>query len=116
MSPTLAGTVSIVTGAASGIGRATALALAAEGAAVTLVDRDATALDAVANQLGDRAQAIACDLTDLPAVPDVVAQAIEGFGRVDHLVNCAGITGTAGTVLAVNLDGWDEVYTVNLKA
>ncbi|MBW8827030.1 MAG: SDR family oxidoreductase [Acidobacteria bacterium] len=116
MTSTLAGTVSIVTGAASGIGRATALALAAEGAAVALVDRDGAALDTVAAVIGAQAHAITCDLADLAAVPGIVAQALERFGRVDHLVNCAGITGTAGTVLAVDLDSWDEVYAVNLKA
>jgi NAD(P)-dependent dehydrogenase (short-subunit alcohol dehydrogenase family) len=107
--------VSIVTGAASGIGRSTAEAVGGEGAAVVLVDR-APEVDDVAASMPGRSLAIELDLVELDRLAGVVEQAVDRFGRVDHLVNCAGITGPPMTLQDVDLDVWDHVYTVNVKA
>lgn len=86
----LSGRAAIVTGASRGIGRGVAEALVAEGASVLLVARSATALDAVAEPLGDTAATLPADLTDPAAAAQVVARCQEVFGRVDILVNNAG--------------------------
>lgn len=116
---TLDGAVSLVTGAASGIGRAATLACACAGASVVAVDRDADGLQAVAAELhhrGARALTVTVDLGDLEAVPEVVERAVRGMGRVDHLVNAAGVTGGGGTLLEPDLASWRQVYAVNLEA
>ena len=84
--------VVIVTGAASGIGKATAERFSAEGARVVLVDRERQALEKVAAALpSDRTLARVADVSDSKAVDDLVALAVERFGRLDVLVNNAGI-------------------------
>jgi NAD(P)-dependent dehydrogenase (short-subunit alcohol dehydrogenase family) len=115
----LDGAVSLVTGAASGIGRATAVALAAAGSAVAAVDRDEAGLAALVDELragGAEAAATPCDLSELDRIPAVVADVLATHGRIDHLVNCAGITGRAGSILEVDLGAWNEVFAVNLAA
>ena len=108
----IAGGVIVVTGASSGIGRATALLLAEQGAHSVLVARRAAELDAVAAEC-DRpgpgaagsALAVAADVTDSAAVEDVAARAVERFGRIDGWVNSAGARGVAvGTVLPAAID------------
>jgi len=89
----LAGRVVLVTGASSGIGEATARAVAAQGATVLLVARRAEELDRVRSEIeaaGGRAAAYPCDLTDLDAVDALVTQVLAEHGTVDHLVNNAG--------------------------
>ena len=92
-----AGKVAVVTGASSGIGRATALGLSREGASVVLVSRDQAALEAVAAEAAGPTAVVAADVTadDTPA--RVVAEAVARFGGIDVLVNAAGIIGTAST-------------------
>ena len=113
------GRVALVTGAASGIGRATARRLAAEGARVALVDRDATGAEAVARALGDgpTAQAFCCDVASSAEVAAVARAAEAALGPIDVLANVAGIGDPGGlplealsdalfaSVLAVNLAG-----------
>ncbi|MFF2053393.1 SDR family NAD(P)-dependent oxidoreductase [Leifsonia sp. NPDC058194] len=113
----LASAVTIVTGAASGIGRACARALVAEGSRVGLIDRDRAAGDGLARELGPAAVFVAADVTDEDALRDAVDAVAERFGRVDAVVCCAGISGPFGqrveeisvadfgTVLAVNVTG-----------
>jgi NAD(P)-dependent dehydrogenase (short-subunit alcohol dehydrogenase family) len=87
------GRVVLVTGASSGIGRATALRIAEAGGTVLLVARDAAKLDEVASLIaarGGSAEAYPCDLTDAAATARLVAQLLDGHGRVDVLVNNAG--------------------------
>jgi NAD(P)-dependent dehydrogenase (short-subunit alcohol dehydrogenase family) len=115
MAALLEGAVSIVTGAASGIGRATAGALAGQGVAVVLVDRASEVVD-VAASIDGPSSAVELDLCELDHLADVVEQAVDRFGRVDHLVNCAGITDHGMSLRRLDLDMWDNVYTVNLKA
>lgn len=111
----LSGMTSLVTGAASGIGRATAMALHEQGASVALVDIDGRVTN-VASALGARALDIVHDLADLGSLDGIVRLTLERFGRIDHLVNCAGITGGPMTLFDVDIDAWRRVYAVNLEA
>ena len=109
--------VALVTGGGRGIGRSIALALAEEGMDVAVSARSADQLESVAleiEQLGRRALALPCDVTDREAVFEAVAQAEQDLGPVDVLVNNAGITHSA-KFLAVDLDTWQQVMDVNLN-
>ena len=110
-----AGKVAVVTGASSGIGRATALAFAREGASVVLVSRDQAALEAVAAEAVGRTAVVAADVmaTDTPA--RVVQGAIERFGSIDVLVNAAGIIGTASTDQTPD-ELFDRMFAINVRA
>lgn len=83
--------IAIVTGAGRGIGRATALRLAGEGASVVVNDIDPDAASEVAAAIGDRGLAVVGDTVDLAAAEDLVARAVEAFGVLDIVVNVAGI-------------------------
>ncbi len=115
----LADRIAIVTGAAKGMGRDICLALAGEGAHLALAAREAGPLEALAREveaLGRRALAIPTDVTDEPAVERLVARARETFGRLDILVNAAGITGPIETpVWEIKADDFDHVIAVNLR-
>ena len=94
MTKTLAGTVALVTGASSGIGAATARALAAEGAAIALLARRADRLDELKAEIeaaGSTAVAISADVTDTVQVATAVEQTVGELGRIDTLVNNAGL-------------------------
>src|SRR5215210_7204576 len=91
MALTLEGTVALVTGASSGIGEATARALAAQGAAVAVVARRKDRLDALAAELGDRALAIEADVTQQDQAVGAVGHAVDELGRLDVVVNNAGV-------------------------
>ncbi len=95
----VAGKVVVVAGASSGMGRATALAAAREGADVVLAGRNAAALDEVAASSGGLA--VPTDATDPEAVGRLVARALDRFGRIDALINAVGtITTLSGTLMA----------------
>jgi NAD(P)-dependent dehydrogenase (short-subunit alcohol dehydrogenase family) len=113
-----AGKVAIVTGASSGIGRATALALTEAGAAVVAVGRDKAALELVAAELGhdDRpAIAVTADLVLADAPAAIVDAAVTRFGAVDLLVNAAGMIGF-GTTDQVSDEQWDAMMALNVRA
>ena len=107
-----------VTGAGSGIGRATAIAFARAGHAVALVDRAEDAGRAAADELagaGHDALFIACDVTDDAAVEQAVAQTFQRFGRLDAAFNAAGIDGEQGKLTAdISPENWHRVLAINL--
>ncbi len=114
--PSLAGKVSFVTGASRGIGRAIAKALAAEGATVVLTARDRARLaEAVAEitAAGGRAEARAMDVADRVSVEAAFDEVVKAHGRIDHLVNNAGIT-RDNLVLRMKDEDWQQVLATNL--
>ena len=113
----LDGRVALVTGAARGIGAATALALAETGARVALVDRDAEGIERTADAIGRAggdALAIPADVTDAPAIERAVDAVVAEWGRLDVLVNNAGIVRDA-TLGKVSDDDWTATLDVNLR-
>jgi NAD(P)-dependent dehydrogenase (short-subunit alcohol dehydrogenase family) len=114
---TYAGAVAIVTGAASGIGRAVSQELARRGAEVVLADRQAELVQDVAAEIvagGGRATAAALDVTQFPAVERLVAETAARTGRLDYLFNNAGI-GVVGEAILYGVEDWDRVFDVNLR-
>jgi NAD(P)-dependent dehydrogenase (short-subunit alcohol dehydrogenase family) len=114
----LSGKVALITGAASGIGRAAALLFAHEGAALALADVNADAGQRVANEIaqsGGRAFFGPMDVTRAADCQRLVERAIREFGRIDILFNNAGIIRRA-TVLELSEDDWDRVMAVNVKS
>jgi NAD(P)-dependent dehydrogenase (short-subunit alcohol dehydrogenase family) len=119
MSSELAGKVAFVTGGASGIGRATVTALLGTGATVAALDRDEPGINAVADQgraSGGNVIALAVNLADTKSISDTVAGVIKQCGRIDILVNCAGIAGRFQSLVETEEEAWDLVHTINLKA
>lgn len=109
------GRVALVTGAGSGLGRASALRLSAEGAAVVLIDIEADAVAAVASELSGDGLAVVADVADEAAVDDAVARAVDRFGRVDlHHLN-AGIFGSFAPLPEVTVDEFERVMAVNVR-
>jgi NAD(P)-dependent dehydrogenase (short-subunit alcohol dehydrogenase family) len=114
----LAGQVAFVTGASSGLGRATALALARAGASLALVARSGHDLAAVTDELrgeGHAGLAIACDLADAEGLANAVRRARGELGPVRVLVNAAA-TDAPGPVSELSVNAWDRVLAVNLRA
>ena len=109
----LAGKVCIVTGGASGIGRATCLLFAREGALLVVADRSLAGAEAVAEEAGPAALAMETDVADSQSVRALIARAVERFGRLDVLVNNAGY-GIAGSVVETDETAWDRLMAVNL--
>lgn len=110
--------VALVTGAGSGIGKATALALGRAGATVVAMSRTAAEIEATAAQIekaGGTALAVAVDTTDDAAMQALVAQALERFGRLDIVVANAGINGVWAPVEELAPAEWDKTIAVNLR-
>ena len=109
--------VAIVTGASRGMGRATAVLLAASGAKVVLAARTGNALSEVAGEIrqaGGVAWAHPVDITDEHAVDGLISEVIERSGQIDVLVNVAGV-GYWGPVAEFSTDDWDRIFNTNLR-
>lgn len=116
-SRSIAGRVAIVTGAASGMGRATAKLLAAEGARVAVTDLDLAACAAVAAECGDEARPYALDVSDADVIRSVVAQVAADFGGIDIIVNNAGVSSFHPLDGDAEYDAiWDRALAVMLTA
>jgi NADP-dependent 3-hydroxy acid dehydrogenase YdfG len=113
----LTGTVALVTGASSGIGAATALALADQGAAVALAARRREQLDDLAatiRQRGGIAVALPCDVTDQAQAEAVVERTVAELGRLDTLVNNAGVM-LLGPIAGAPLAEWERMVDLNVR-
>ena len=109
--------VALVTGASAGIGRATALRLAADGAAVAVTARRTDRLESLVEEIqasGGQAVALEADVTSLDAVRSVVSGTVDRFGRLDILVNNAGIMRVA-PITENNVEDWTRMVDVNVK-
>ncbi len=114
---TLNGKVALVTGAASGIGKACALALAEAGAQVVAADINAVGAQATVDAIAAfqrRAVAVPTDVGDLGQIDNMVKQALAAFGQIDILVNNAGVTRRADIMELTEAD-WDRMHRVNAK-
>ncbi|HET9102928.1 MAG TPA: short-chain dehydrogenase/reductase [Solirubrobacteraceae bacterium] len=111
----LAGKVALITGAARGIGFGTAQALARRGAVVVVVDLDAAAARAAAEQLPGAALGLAADVTDRAAVQRVVAEIVAERGGLDLVVANAGVASRAATVRAMSGETFERVLSVDLN-
>jgi len=108
--------VALVTGAGSGIGRATALRLAADGYHLTLAGRRESALQETAGLIGGSGALVAaCDVTDVDAVKAMIAATVHRFGRIDVVVNNAGISRT-GAFSGVTVAEWREVMEADVES
>ena len=113
----LSGQVALVTGGARGIGREIALLFAKEGADVALFDINAQQLEQTAGELralGRRAEGLVVDVTDGKQVEDGVAKVLDKLGRIDILINNAGIT-KDGLLVRMDDAQWDRVLNINLR-
>ncbi|MGV1757287.1 SDR family oxidoreductase [Rhizobium sp. A22-96] len=115
MGQKLEGKVALVTGASSGIGRATALALGEQGVKLALVGRSSEKLAAVANKVGSDALVVPADLSEPEAVKQIVDATIARFGRIDIVLPNAGLY-IPGDVAEGDPDAWDELIAINVNS
>jgi len=111
----LAGKVTIVTGAGSGIGRASAIRFAEEGARVTCVDVNRDAVEAVASEIGDQAFAVAADVSDAEQVKAYTDGTVARWGRLDVAFNNAGVENEVKPMVEVTEEEWDRIVAINLR-
>ena len=110
--------VVFITGAASGIGRAAALAFAAEGARVAMADRTEETLEDLRAEIeaaGGEVLAIRCDVSLPEEVEAAITRTVERFGRLDCAFNNAGVENRATPVHEIDLDEWDRILDINLR-
>ena len=113
----LSGKIAIITGASKGIGEAIAMKLATCGAKISLVARNNKELDIVKKSIinqGGEAQSLICDVSNFESFSKVVEKTLEKWGRIDILINNAGIT-QDNIIIRMKEDEWDNVIDINLK-
>ena len=108
----LDGRVAVITGAASGMGLATAERFVAEGASVVIADFNADAGVAAAERLGEHCRFTKCDVAVEDDVAAAIALATDAFGRLDIVFNNAGIGGAFGPITELKVEDWDETFGV----
>lgn len=109
------GKVVVITGASRGIGAEAARAFAAQGARVALLARSGTQVQALAKGIGAEAMALGCDVADFAAVSGAVAEVVARFGRVDVLVNNAGVIEPIARLAEADPAAWGQAQDINLK-
>jgi NADP-dependent 3-hydroxy acid dehydrogenase YdfG len=112
----LDGTVALVTGASSGIGEATARQLSAHGASVVVAARRKDRLDTLVTEIesvGGTALAVECDVTDQSQASSLVATSVDRFGRLDTLINNAGVM-LLGPIVDAPIDEWERMIALNV--
>jgi NAD(P)-dependent dehydrogenase (short-subunit alcohol dehydrogenase family) len=112
----LAGKVAVVTGGASGIGAATAGRFVEEGASVVVADVQVELGRSVVDLLGQSARFVECDVTDEDAVVAAIAVAVDTWGRLDVMMNNAGIVGAVGPIAEIDRDAWLTTIDVLLHS
>lgn len=112
------GKVAVITGGDSGMGKATAKLLAAEGVKIALIDKTKDDLNTTAKEIGEIGEVIqtTADLTNLEQVEAAKQQILEQYGTVHILVNCAGITGSTKKFLELTDEDWYETIDVNFMS
>ena len=110
----LEGRMAVVTGGAQGIGRAIAERFAASGARVAIWDRDVGLAERAAAELGERAVAVPCDVTEPAKVAEARDATVSRLGRIDILVNNAGIAGANAKTWETDVEEWRKVMRINL--
>jgi NAD(P)-dependent dehydrogenase (short-subunit alcohol dehydrogenase family) len=111
----LDGKRAVITGAASGIGEATARLFVAEGASVVLADADEARGKRIAGELGERASFAATDVSREDDVDHAVATCVAAFGGLDIMFNNAGVPGSAGGIEEIDAKTWDRTIAVHLR-
>jgi NADP-dependent 3-hydroxy acid dehydrogenase YdfG len=117
MSKNIEGKVVVITGASSGLGEATARHLSAQGATVVLAARRTNRIKSLADEInnnGGKALAITTDVTELDQIKKLVDKAVEEFGRVDVMLNNAGLM-PFSPLERLKVDEWDQLIDVNIK-
>jgi len=109
------GQVVVITGASRGIGAAAARAFAAEGARVALLARSVAEVERIAAEIGPGAMALGCDVADFAAVSGAVEAVVARFGRVDVLVNNAGVIEPIARLAEADVTAWGRAQDINLK-
>jgi len=118
MSNRLKDKIAIVTGAGTGIGKAIALIFAREGAKVSICGRTPQTIEATARQIrqeGGEVIAIRCDVSDAQSVQAMVLQTVQHFGRVNILVNNAGVRASISTILELTEEEWQRTFDIDAK-
>src|SRR5271157_5568756 len=116
--PSLQGSVAVVTGGSRGIGYSVAAALGSLGASVVITGRSTERVQAAARELPNHnaeCEGIACDVTDLGSVTGLAAHLRHRYGRVDVLVNNAGVGGPASLLHELDPEAWDQIFDTNVR-